>query len=327
MPGSTGAAPAGATGEDHLAGQLPVGDLGRRRARCRPGRSSACGPGRSRRARSRWRADRGPRVARARWLRSTSCLAGEARARCRPPRLQRRRPGRRPDLRSALMLFHVSFRVEHTRLDRDEFWDEWEQETQAALGALETGVIKSLYKVAGQRRVIGIVGGRVARSARPDRHGRPADEPSPDPRGGPPGPGVHGLRRGRAQALAALTPGPRPVGSGPPHRQLQDDDAAGEGAGDDPAEATGDARGEHRGGAAAEQHRVQPVATCSAISSTRSLDLSTLRWGQAPADSWSVRGPRRARRWVQDHPPVVDAAGGGPRRVGRCPSGGARPQV
>ena len=55
------------------------------------------------------------------------------------------------------MLFHVSFRVEHTRLDRDEFWDEWERETQAALGAMEAGVIKSLYKVAGQRRVIGIV--------------------------------------------------------------------------------------------------------------------------------------------------------------------------
>ena len=55
------------------------------------------------------------------------------------------------------MLFHVSFRVEHTRLDRDEFWDEWERETQAALAAIEGGVIRSLYKVAGQRRVIGIV--------------------------------------------------------------------------------------------------------------------------------------------------------------------------
>jgi muconolactone delta-isomerase len=55
------------------------------------------------------------------------------------------------------MLFHVSFRVEHTRLDRDEFWDEWERETQAALAAIQAGVIKSLYKVAGQRRVIGIV--------------------------------------------------------------------------------------------------------------------------------------------------------------------------
>src|SRR3954452_726536 len=55
------------------------------------------------------------------------------------------------------MLFHVSFRVEHTRLDRDQFWDEWERDTQAALGAIEAGIIKSLYKVAGQRRVIGIV--------------------------------------------------------------------------------------------------------------------------------------------------------------------------
>jgi muconolactone delta-isomerase len=55
------------------------------------------------------------------------------------------------------MLFHVSLRVDHTRLDHDEFWDQWERETQAAIGALEAGVIKSLYKVAGQRRVIGIV--------------------------------------------------------------------------------------------------------------------------------------------------------------------------
>ncbi|MCF6743490.1 translational initiation factor [Blastococcus sp. KM273128] len=55
------------------------------------------------------------------------------------------------------MLFHLSFRVDHTRLDRDEFWDEWEREVRAAVGAMEAGLIKSLYKVAGQRRVIGIV--------------------------------------------------------------------------------------------------------------------------------------------------------------------------
>ncbi len=52
---------------------------------------------------------------------------------------------------------HVGFRVEHTRLDRDDFWDEWERETQAALAAIDAGVVKSLYVVAGQRRVIGIV--------------------------------------------------------------------------------------------------------------------------------------------------------------------------
>ena len=55
------------------------------------------------------------------------------------------------------MLFHVSLRADHTRLDRDEFWDLWEREAQAAVGAMEAGIIKSLYKVAGQRRVIGIV--------------------------------------------------------------------------------------------------------------------------------------------------------------------------
>ena len=42
------------------------------------------------------------------------------------------------------MLFHVSSRVGHTRLDRGEFWDEWEREAQAALGAIEAEVIKSL---------------------------------------------------------------------------------------------------------------------------------------------------------------------------------------
>jgi muconolactone delta-isomerase len=54
------------------------------------------------------------------------------------------------------MLFHVSFRVEHTRLDRDEFWNEWERD---AGGARRAGGRdhQSLYKVAGQRRVIGIV--------------------------------------------------------------------------------------------------------------------------------------------------------------------------
>ncbi len=75
------------------------------------------------------------------------------------------------------MLFHVSFRVEHSRLDPDEFWDAWERETQAALAAIEAGVIRSLYKVAGQRRVIGIVDveshdqlDRIVMGALPMRH-------------------------------------------------------------------------------------------------------------------------------------------------------------
>lgn len=55
------------------------------------------------------------------------------------------------------MLFHVSLRVDHTRLDPDEFWDTWEREADAALAAIEGGVIKNLYKVAGQRRVLGVV--------------------------------------------------------------------------------------------------------------------------------------------------------------------------
>ena len=85
------------------------------------------------------------------------------------------------------MLFHVSFRVEHTRLDRDEFWDEWERETQAALAAMGAGVIRNLYKVAGQRRVLGIAEvesyehlAQIARGALPmSQTSRPRGPPRP----------------------------------------------------------------------------------------------------------------------------------------------------
>ena len=38
----------------------------------------------------------------------------------------------------------------------DELWDAWEEETKAALGAMEEGNIAALYKVIGQRRVIAV---------------------------------------------------------------------------------------------------------------------------------------------------------------------------
>ncbi len=55
------------------------------------------------------------------------------------------------------MLFFFSVRVDHAGTTADELWDRWEEETQAALGALSAGTITNLYKVSGDRRVIGIL--------------------------------------------------------------------------------------------------------------------------------------------------------------------------
>jgi muconolactone delta-isomerase len=55
------------------------------------------------------------------------------------------------------MLFFFSVRVDHSAVSFDELWDEWEKEVDAAQGALKAGKIKDLYKVSGQRRVVGIL--------------------------------------------------------------------------------------------------------------------------------------------------------------------------
>ena len=55
------------------------------------------------------------------------------------------------------MLFFVDFRVNPKGWSFDEMWDEWEKETEAALGAVEAGIILNVYKVSGQRRVLAIV--------------------------------------------------------------------------------------------------------------------------------------------------------------------------
>ena len=54
------------------------------------------------------------------------------------------------------MLFFVDFRVNPKDWSFDEMWDEWEKETEAALGAVEAGKVVAIYKVAGQRRVLAI---------------------------------------------------------------------------------------------------------------------------------------------------------------------------
>jgi muconolactone D-isomerase len=55
------------------------------------------------------------------------------------------------------MLFFVKVRVEPKELSLDDFWNAWEKEAEAALGAVAAGKAVALYKVCGQRRVVGIL--------------------------------------------------------------------------------------------------------------------------------------------------------------------------
>jgi muconolactone delta-isomerase len=52
------------------------------------------------------------------------------------------------------MLYFFKARVVHEQLTADELWGAWEAD--AAQGDLGSGRIKSIYKVVGQQRVIGI---------------------------------------------------------------------------------------------------------------------------------------------------------------------------
>lgn len=54
------------------------------------------------------------------------------------------------------MLFFVKLRVEPKDLSLEELWEIWEKEAGAALQAMQTQKVRSLYKVSGQRRVLGI---------------------------------------------------------------------------------------------------------------------------------------------------------------------------
>ena len=51
-------------------------------------------------------------------------------------------------------MYFFRARVAHEQLTADELWDAWEAD--AAHGDLRLGLIKSIYKVVGQQRVIGI---------------------------------------------------------------------------------------------------------------------------------------------------------------------------
>ena len=55
------------------------------------------------------------------------------------------------------MLYYFKVRVEPKDWSFDEMWDWWDKEADAALAAKASGKMVALYKVAGQRLVIGIM--------------------------------------------------------------------------------------------------------------------------------------------------------------------------
>jgi muconolactone delta-isomerase len=56
-----------------------------------------------------------------------------------------------------IMLYFFKVRVEPKDWSFDEMWNQWEKETEAALASKAAGKIVTLYKVAGQRRVLAII--------------------------------------------------------------------------------------------------------------------------------------------------------------------------
>ncbi len=55
------------------------------------------------------------------------------------------------------MLYYFKVRVEPKDWSFDEMWDRWEKQAEAALAAKASGKMIALYKVAGQRLVIGVI--------------------------------------------------------------------------------------------------------------------------------------------------------------------------
>lgn len=55
------------------------------------------------------------------------------------------------------MLFFVDIRVDAKDLELAELWDLWEQEVEAASGAVEAGVVRGIWKVAGEQRVLAVL--------------------------------------------------------------------------------------------------------------------------------------------------------------------------
>jgi muconolactone delta-isomerase len=65
-------------------------------------------------------------------------------------------PGKVGKEETAVLIF-VDLRVDPKDMSLDELWDIWEKEAKATLEAMEAGKVVSLYKVSGQRRVVGVM--------------------------------------------------------------------------------------------------------------------------------------------------------------------------
>jgi muconolactone D-isomerase len=55
------------------------------------------------------------------------------------------------------MLFFFSVRVNPKDISLEDLWNLWDKEVESAMAAKEAGKIVSLYKIVGQRRVVGVV--------------------------------------------------------------------------------------------------------------------------------------------------------------------------
>lgn len=55
------------------------------------------------------------------------------------------------------MLYFLSVRIDPKGLGLDELWELWQKEADATLKAQETGVVENVYKVVGDKRVLGIL--------------------------------------------------------------------------------------------------------------------------------------------------------------------------
>ena len=55
------------------------------------------------------------------------------------------------------MLYLADISVDDRGLPLDELFDNWEKEAEAALGAMDAGLIKHLFKFVGDRRVMAII--------------------------------------------------------------------------------------------------------------------------------------------------------------------------
>ena len=55
------------------------------------------------------------------------------------------------------MKYFFKVKVNHETMTFEELWDEWEKELEAAEGGLRSGVIHTVFKIVGQRGVLGVM--------------------------------------------------------------------------------------------------------------------------------------------------------------------------